>query len=497
MGNGVSISAQRGSNPVMEDFLKNEMATIFVEEYEKINGAKTLDSNELRLRFLEAIAKKESFIWNRMDALSKPVKNLKNVVNDDFRKLCVTTVEKIHMKNAHTWMCAVDGSEASEIAYKTTMRLRRRTDHVCLYHAYSEKNDSLPIEMKQENVRTKYETQLISSLPLTRFSFYWVDRKTSITQAIIDLVEEYQKAIYTNTAHSPLRVLPDFFVLGYSGNNQSGLYLNENQLQSNSNKSENSVKSFDSSYTSFVLRSIPFPTIIAKRLCPDGVRTYMMAVDDSKISKRGFDLLLTMINPRDTLICVHVEVDQSDISSAGIQEEEKWDQEEGDKIERDEEKGSGFEADLKSEIKQLSSNPAIASIQFKESRADDYYALSPCASPVPFPSTSKYISSSSSSLLKPPTTLVSPSGQISTSYSDAQKYRDELKDDLFKRGPMESEYVLIPCLQGKTIQDTLIEYVNNKDPDFFAIAPRTKADLSYMSEYLMIRINASIILCKN
>ena len=38
----------------------------------------------------------------------------------------------------------------------------------------------------------------------------------------------------------------------------------------------------------------------------DGPRAFVICVDESDLSKRGFDIILTLIRPRDSLRCVHV-----------------------------------------------------------------------------------------------------------------------------------------------------------------------------------------------
>lgn len=41
--------------------------------------------------------------------------------------------------------------------------------------------------------------------------------------------------------------------------------------------------------------------MIVKNLVPAGERSYLMAVNGSNVSKRGFDILMRLVNPRDTV----------------------------------------------------------------------------------------------------------------------------------------------------------------------------------------------------
>lgn len=52
-------------------------------------------------------------------------------------------------------------------------------------------------------------------------------------------------------------------------------------------------------------RNLHYPALIVKTLVPSGPRTFIMAVNESSASKRGFDILMRFLNPRDTLVLVH------------------------------------------------------------------------------------------------------------------------------------------------------------------------------------------------
>lgn len=48
-----------------------------------------------------------------------------------------------------------------------------------------------------------------------------------------------------------------------------------------------------------------YPCLIIKSLIPAGPRNIIMAVNESSASKRGFDIFMKFVNPRDTVTLVH------------------------------------------------------------------------------------------------------------------------------------------------------------------------------------------------
>jgi nucleotide-binding universal stress UspA family protein len=52
-------------------------------------------------------------------------------------------------------------------------------------------------------------------------------------------------------------------------------------------------------------RNLHYPALIVKALVPSGPRSFIMAVNESSASKRGFDILMRFLNPRDSLLLVH------------------------------------------------------------------------------------------------------------------------------------------------------------------------------------------------
>lgn len=66
---------------------------------------------------------------------------------------------------------------------------------------------------------------------------------------------------------------------------------------------------------------------------------------------------------------------------------------------------------------------------------------------------------------------------------------------LGKFGPNHSEFATVDA-GNVSVTDAIIEYTNNENPDFFAITPSSRHELGLIVEQTVLRINASIVLCK-
>eukprot|EP01041_Mallomonas_annulata_P003541 gene3541-7043_t len=491
MGNSCK-TGDRTTNAAATELVRNEVATLLADEFDRLKHS-NLSQHEIREKFLHTLRANEENISRKIGAIEKSPEPVLKILHEEheFRELCMSSVKKIHLKNANTWMCAVDGSKSSEIAFQTVLSMRRRVDHVCLFHSFSTHDDELNDEQRQESVRQKFEPQLLAHLPVNRFSFYWQDRKESLHEAITDLVAEYKTALYTHNLNSPMRILPDFFVLGYSGENKSGLYECTSSPETTTSTSSTTATGtslqvattdisssssnpqhhhqpqhhYNDHYYATILRSIPFPIIIAKTECPVGARSYILAVDDSEASKRGLDTLLTMLNPRDTLQSAstvhfpHFHQIHSDHNNSNIH-------------------------DNNNNI--TTSNVTANNINTTSTTSNNH---------------SNSIHKNSFHIGHHFPHLHLPSHihhtehdcKVNHDTSERMVIRQQIKDELTHRAPTNSTYVIIPQYPGKSIPDTLVEYVNTQQPDFFAIAPRAKADLSNMSGHVIAAVQCSIL----
>lgn len=317
--------------------------------------------------------------------------------NDEakFRKLCVDTVKKITTKKSLTHMCAVDGSDGGHIAFETMMFMRKRLDHICIFHAYSkELSGQLPEEYQPTAVRSRYEAELIAKrhLPTTKFTFFFEDKKDrDIRQVIMELLNNYKGV---KNPMRPTRNEPNFFFCGYTGT-----------------KGGKVANSTLGSVTDIALRSVHMPVIICKSLCVTNSRYYIIAVDGSENSRNGFEIAMALMNPRDRVECINVLKCRSSRSNM-------------------DEKNQEVE-----EIK--SRHMSISELQ-------EYYTT-----------------------------------------------------ELNTYGPAKSEFKTLTCPDDKSIAECLVEYSNSMNADFFCIAPRTRAIFTSITEFVILKVEANIILCKN
>jgi len=355
-----------------------------------------------------------------------------------FRKLCVESVRKITSKKNLTHMAAVDGSAGGHIAFQTMMLLKKKLDHVCLFHAFSkdsEVDDELPEEFRPDALRARYEDELINKLRLatTKFTFFWEEKKgRNIRKVILQLLGSYQGV---KNPMRPTRHEPNFFFCGYTGvkgekveNSILGSVTDIALRCKISRHSLHYLLNLLSKVLSCVCdvflvhveyTAVHMPVVICKHLCPAESRFFVIAVDGSEHSRNGFDIALALVNPRDTLHCVTVKTGSEGCKPAT---EHKADNSMDDKV---------FQ-ELTHKMK--SSPEAIA----------DYYT------------------------------------------AEMQSY-----------GPANSEFVTLTCSAKQTVAECLVEYSDSVRADFFAVSPRARPMLTSVTEYIIVSAKANIILCKN
>lgn len=118
----------------------------------------------------------------------------------------------------NTFLCCVDGSDASDLAYKTMIHLRRKFDQIILFHAYSlEKEKTIPPGYRSHFIRERYESQLIPSLPSSRYHFLWIERINESAFEVLSKCVEASQNLNSSEVVFPTSQPPDFIFLGYTG----------------------------------------------------------------------------------------------------------------------------------------------------------------------------------------------------------------------------------------------------------------------------------------
>jgi len=188
------------------------------------------------------------------------------------------------IRGANMFVCAVDGTEAGDLAFGAVKDLIKKKDHICMFHAFNQPTDETRVAMRPDNVKERYANELLSMYGRSRYSFIWEDKRDrNVKDVIANLTSMYGKL-----AHG---ACPDFLVMGYTGS--KGI-------------TKKGGATTAGSVSDFAMRSIHIPIIIIKNEVTPGPKSYVMAVDDSTTSSTGFDILCTLIKPQDSLTLVHV-----------------------------------------------------------------------------------------------------------------------------------------------------------------------------------------------
>jgi hypothetical protein len=202
-------------------------------------------------------------------------------------------------KGSRTLVCAVDGSEGSNLAFHLMMSMRKRFDRVCLFHTYSlDKEMSLPPHFRKDELRSYYENELIRTyqMPVGKFTFDFVDRKgNSVNEILVDLLDEY-KGI--RNPMTPTRQAPDYFFCGFSGRKRSSSFHEDGAIDPH----------VLGSTANFASRNINVPVIISKKRVSnqDGPRCFIVGVDGTPLSKKGFHILLQLAKPQDIIKTIYI-----------------------------------------------------------------------------------------------------------------------------------------------------------------------------------------------
>jgi hypothetical protein len=219
-------------------------------------------------------------------------------------------------KGSRTLMCAVDGSVGSESAFHAMMLMRRKLDHVCIFHTYStskENSSSCPSQFRNDEIREHYLHELTSTyqLPTTKFSFVWEDRRgRTVNEVIGDMLKGY-KGI--RNPMSPTQQPPDIFLCGFAGRRRSFSF---------SSTDEDDIPTGPGKTADFAVRNFFIPTIVVKYtpVFESHQRCIVVAVDGTPASYKGYELSLSLLTPKDKIICVTVDTHNgSDIDARPLE----------------------------------------------------------------------------------------------------------------------------------------------------------------------------------
>ena len=301
MGNGASLlKAVVAEHPELLGKYREEVAVHFTEQFTRLQ-ALGLSDEEIKQEFIQSLRDGESDIFARVaESESKE----QNEVSSSTTGHAGRSVQSVAVRFGINYMCCVDGSDASELAFRVCMCLRKKHDNVEIFHAFKEKkHDSLLPEYLPEAIRSRYDDLLEdSSISSKHHSFHFEERYTrSACRAMQDYLEHYEDQTSSHLLPQH-RMAPDFVVLGHAGRHKVA-----------GGKHGGGETSLGST-ADLALRSVHVPCIIAKRCCPHpgSTKVFMLTVNFSECSKRGLDVLLRLVGPRDSLRVVFVQRPETD-----------------------------------------------------------------------------------------------------------------------------------------------------------------------------------------
>jgi hypothetical protein len=210
----------------------------------------------------------------------------------DFGGQCAAATNHHYIKKRTNFLCCVDGSTFGDYTLQNAFNLRKKHDHVTVFHAFKDTEDEdhiFPVEYRPKEMKLKYECELVGHIPSSCYSMWWTSRnRDGKTSAVDELKNTMRDKRHDDD-------FPDFILMGHVG--RKGKKDTQTTLGSNSDAS---------------LRGLYLPVIIVKKPCPPTNRKFMMAVNGSIHSERGLDVLLSLIKPKDTLILFHIYTATSD-----------------------------------------------------------------------------------------------------------------------------------------------------------------------------------------
>lgn len=205
-----------------------------------------------------------------------------------FEERCARTAEEVAGRGRLYFCVCVDGSAASEVGFHATMSLRKKYDFVCVYHAAKKLDgDFVQPNWRPAAIQQHYDDELVSRMLPQRYSIVTDQRNgRSFLETLSHALSHYEpsKLISGMGGHSP-----DFIVFGVVG--RKGSLDDPNKLGSNALGA---------------LSLLHTPCIVIKRPLNEGRRKFIYAVNLSPQSKQGLDVLLQLVNAKDSLILIHL-----------------------------------------------------------------------------------------------------------------------------------------------------------------------------------------------
>lgn len=275
MGGAASINFDASST--RRNFLRSISEVIAAEFNTLDQKLNKEDQDGIREHFFEMLLEKERQI------IQKYENHLLNAVSETeiYSEGVKIKNSKVLKKFSNTFLICCDGSQFGDAAYKSAMHLRKPIDHVILYHSYTSSQNTMTPAYKMNEVKLKYESQLIGSLTTDKYSLCFQERPEEMSK--LDALTNLSRDILNHTlsgknipnmgSHEP-----DFIILGYSGR-----------------RSEIENAKVMGSATDIALRKIHIPCIIAKTVCPKDSKVYVACITNNERCRTALKILFTLV----------------------------------------------------------------------------------------------------------------------------------------------------------------------------------------------------------
>ena len=316
---------------VQTEAVKAQLLPFFVEEYSRIQSM-GLEGDALAHEFQQALAARipdlegqvlvESSVSGKQVGISTSSKGLP--------ERCHKTLHHIVDRHSLTMLVCVDGSPASDLSFDVAMRMRKSRDKILIYHSFNlSEQASLNVHFQRDSIASKYTSMAMMNgvsaneadkIMLLRERADGEDNKDSVLSLIAEYDEELHGMPIGQSYYLPTKNV-DFIVVGFTGSRGA--------------EKAASGPTVMGSTTNLTLRGISRPIVVAKAPLPplgeNGSSTsllYVVAVDSSERSKKGLALIMTLVKPKDRVVCVHIAADtegfQGDHGESDSKELEKF-----------------------------------------------------------------------------------------------------------------------------------------------------------------------------
>lgn len=268
MGSSAStIQSSYQNNPELVSKYHNELAQVFASTCQEMSSKQlsqqqqqqqSEEENEMK----EDIKNNQSGKWDsRGNSSSTPSYSTKEEIKKKFEEILkenelkmilniakseqlgnisssnqpITTIidstpssKNTNNRHALNFLVCINGTTASDLGYKSTIRLMNKYDTITLFNVYNPNElERIPLKYHPKHIRDKYQSQLVNTLRSDQYYFYFTENESKdVTAALRDYIQLYHPDIrstmdylneyHLDKIHDPIseQPPPDFVVIG-------------------------------------------------------------------------------------------------------------------------------------------------------------------------------------------------------------------------------------------------------------------------------------------